>query len=210
MYLLENTLYIAEGIYLTLGLTLSALLLGICLGIVLAIGRHKHFLYFPIVLFISIMRGTPLILQLSFFYFVLPQILGKPISIFFAGFLSLGLNSSAYIAEILRSGIESLPKGQFEVSKALSIPEYYMWKDIILPQVFKNVFPTLVSEAITIVKETALISVLGGLDIMRRSQLIAAREFTYFIPLVIAGLCYYILVIGIEFLGTYYEKRWNA
>lgn len=123
------------------------------------------------------------------------------LSIITAGILTFGLNSSAYVAEILRSGIESLPKGQCEAARTLEIPGFYMWKDIILPQVIKNILPAMVSEVITLLKETALITTIGGVDIMRTAQILAAEKFTYFMPLCIAGVYYYSLVLLVEYLG---------
>jgi polar amino acid transport system permease protein len=120
--------------------------------------------------------------------------------------MAFGLNSSAYIAEILRAGIENIPKGQFEAAQTLEIPCYYMWKDIILPQVIKNILPAMVSEVIALLKETALIATIGGMDIMRSAQTIAAEQFTYFIPLCIAGAYYYALVLIIEYVGKIAEK----
>ena len=123
------------------------------------------------------------------------------------GILTFGLNSSAYVAEILRAGIENIPKGQFEAAKSLKIPNFYLWKDIILPQVIKNILPAMTSEVITLLKETSLISTIGGMDIMRKSQTIAAEHLTYFMPLCIAGVYYYLLVMLVEYIGRKVEKR---
>jgi polar amino acid transport system permease protein len=182
------------------------MLIGMFLGTILAVLRYKGFTRALINRFISVMRGTPLILQLSFVYFALPTLIGFKANILVAGILTFGLNSSAYIAEILRSGIENLPKGQFEAAKTLQIPNFYLWKDIILPQVIKNILPALVNEMIALLKETALISTIGGMDLMRKAQSLAAEQFTYFLPLCIAGCYYYGLVILIEQLGKKIEQ----
>lgn len=200
-------LFIGEGLFLTLVLTLSSLFLGLTIGTIFAILRYKGRLIFWISAFISLFRGTPLLLQLSFFYFAAPSVLGIKLSILTAGIITFGLNSAAYIAEILRAGIESLPQGQFEAAKTLRIPIFPMWKDIILPQVLKNVFPALVNEFITLLKETALISTLGGMDLMRRAQLIAAEQFTYFFPICVAGIYYYLLILLIEYAGRQIERK---
>ena len=124
---------------LTLKLLAGSLFIGLLLGITLAIVRHKRISKGIINRFISIMRGTPVILQLSFIYFSLPGLIGIRPDILVAGVLTFGLNSSAYIAEIIRAGIQNLPKGQFEAASTLQIPGFYLWKDIILPQVIKNI-----------------------------------------------------------------------
>lgn len=206
MMLLDNILFIGKGIALTMELMVGGMLMGLLLGATLAICKYKKWLVTLISRYISIARGTPLILQLSFFYFAIPNLFNLKISILSAGIITLGLNSSAYIAEILRAGIESLPKGQFEAAQTLQIPAWPMWKDIILPQVIKNVFPALVNEMITLLKETALISTVGGMDLMRRAQSIAAEQFTYFAPICIAGIYYYVLILFIEYMSKKIEN----
>lgn len=211
MTLLANALFIGKGLVLTIELMVGGILMGLILGTVLAIAKYHQKFIGLINRYISIARGTPLILQLSFFYFAIPNALNIKLSILSAGIITLGLNSSAYIAEILRAGIESLPKGQFEAAQTLQIPVWPMWKDIIFPQVIKNVFPALVNELITLLKETALISMLGGMDLMRRAQSIAAEQYTYFAPICIAGLYYYTLILFIEYMGKKIEQGgWHA
>ncbi len=203
----SNMLFIATGIWFTLQLLFGGIFIGIVLGTAFAVLRYNNIATVVINRIISVLRGTPLILQLSLIYFSMPNLIGVKLTIVSAGIITFGLNSSAYIAEILRSGIESLPKGQFEAAKTLQIPNFYMWKDIILPQVIRNILPSMVSEVITLLKETALISTIGGMDIMRRSQAVAAEQFTYFLPLCIAGLYYYSLVLLIEYIGNKYAKN---
>ncbi|KTC87284.1 MULTISPECIES: amino acid ABC transporter permease [Legionella] len=202
----QNLLFIGQGTVLTLELMAGGMLIGMLLGTILAVLRYNGFAQGLINRFISVMRGTPLILQLSFVYFALPALIGLKANILVAGILTFGLNSSAYIAEILRSGIDNLPKGQFEAAKTLHIPSFYLWKDIILPQVIKNILPALMNEMIALLKETALISTIGGMDLMRKAQSVAAEQFTYFLPLCIAGCYYYGLVLLIEQLGKKIEQ----
>ena len=205
--LMQNLFFVGNGIILTLELLSGALLIGIILGTFWAICRYQSIAVSFINRLISIMRGTPLILQLSFIYFSAPALIGVRPSILIAGIVAFGLNSSAYFAEILRSGIESLPKGQFEASMTLQILKWFMWKDIILPQVLKNTFPAMVNEMVALLKETALISTIGGMDLMRSAQSLAAEQFTYFMPLCIAGAYYYGLVLLIETVGKKIENR---
>ncbi|KTC90104.1 amino acid ABC transporter permease [Fluoribacter dumoffii] len=203
----QNILYIGEGTLVTLILLLGGLCIGTLLGTVLALLRYQGIMKPLINSFISVMRGTPVILQLSFIYFAVPALIGMKANILMAGLLTFGLNSSAYIAEILRSGIENLPKGQFEAAKTLQIPSFYLWKDIVLPQVVKNIFPAFINEMIALLKETALIATIGGMDLMRRAQSVAAEQFTYFVPLCIAGCFYYGMVLLIELMGKKIEER---
>ncbi len=204
--LIKDILFIGDGIYLTLKLLIGGLFIGISLGMILSILQHNKISHFFIARYISLIRGTPLILQLSLIYFTTPNIMGIKLNVLTAGIIAFGINSSAYIAEILRAGIESIPKGQFEAATTLGIPQYPMWKDIILPQVMRNIFPSLINEVIALLKETALIGTISGMDIMRLAQTLGAEQFTYFTPLCIAALYYYMLVLIIEYIGNYIEK----
>ena len=207
--LLNNIVFIGGGIVLTLELMIGGIIIGLILGAILAIMRYSGLGVKTANCFISIIRGTPLLLQLSLFYFTLPNLFGLKLNLLTVGIITFGINSSAYVAEILRSGIESLPKGQFEAAQTLQIPRWPMWKDIIFPQVIRNILPALVNEFIALLKETAIISTLGGMDLMRRAQSIAAEQFTYFVPICIAGIYYYTLILFIEYIGRKIEKRVN-
>ncbi|MDR1907023.1 MAG: amino acid ABC transporter permease [Puniceicoccales bacterium] len=205
--IISNFLSIGSGIGLTLKLTFGGVFVGIVGGTLLSVLRHSGMGKPIINVIISVLRGTPLLLQLSFIYFITPDIMGFRLDLLSAGVLAFGINSSAYVAEIVRAGIESLPKGQFEAAQTLEIPRFYMWKDIILPQVMANIFPAMVNEVIALLKETALIAMIGGMDIMRRAQTVAVEQYEYFMPLCIAGVYYYGLVVLIGFAGKKIEKR---
>jgi polar amino acid transport system permease protein len=200
-------LFIGQGVGITIQLLVGGLFIGLALGGVLAILRYKCIGKWFVVSYVSVFRGTPLLLQVSFIYFTLPIVSKIRLGAVPAGIIAIGLNSAAYVAEIFRSGIENLPRGQFEAAKTLGIPPFYTWKDIILPQVLRNIFPAIVGEIIALLKETTLISVIGGADIMRRSQMIAAEHFMYFAPLCMAGVYYYVLVRLIEVLAKKMEKK---
>lgn len=202
-----DVLFIVKGGMLTFELALGGLFLGLVMGLFFAIMHYNGFLVFVINAFVSVVRGTPLILQLSFFYFVVPTMLNIRLDFLTVGILSFGLNSSAYVTEIFRAGIGSIDKGQFEAADSLRIPTLHKWCGVILPQVLKNIFPALVNEIISLLKETAIISVIGGMDIMRRAQVLAASQFTYFMPLTVAAVCYYCLIIIIEYIAKKIESK---
>ncbi len=207
MNLLEKFLYVGQGLFFTVQLLILSLIIAGFLGFILSFLRFTGRWRLLIRIFISVIRGTPLILQLGIVFYAIPRLTGWQMDFLSAGLIAFGLNSSAYMAEIFRSGLESLPKGQFEAAKTLGIPPFYMWRDIIIPQIIRRVCPALTSEMITLLKETALISSIGGIDVMRRAQLLGASEFTYFLPLCIAALYYYVLILGIEWGGKLLEKR---
>ena len=134
----SQAVFIAKGISTTLILLIMSTMIGISMGILIAIAYHKKHAKLFIRGYISILRGTPVILQLALIYFTLPTLVSININSTSAGIICFGLNSSAYMAEILRGGIESIPKGQFEAAKALGIPDRELWQSIILPQVAIN------------------------------------------------------------------------
>jgi His/Glu/Gln/Arg/opine family amino acid ABC transporter permease subunit len=194
---------------MTLKFTLFSSIGGLFLGLFLALlklSRCKS-AQAGAVFYTSVFRGTPLLLQLSIIYFGTPGLLDYKISPMVAGVIAFSLNSAAYVSEIIRSGIQAIDRGQFEAAKALGVPSYLMMKDIILPQAVRNTLPSLVNETISLLKETALISTLGEEDIMRRAQLIAAETYTYFGPLMMAAVCYYVLVLILSALAKMLEKK---
>lgn len=207
MELLEQILFIGQGVVLTLKIMAGSLVLSLCLSMVVSVLRYTGKGTFFWNRVVSLLRGAPPLLFLTFWYFSFPALFGVHISILFAGVLAFGLQSFAYVAEIMRAGIESIPKGQFEAAQTLHIPKFYLWKDVILPQVVRNLLPALVGENIGLLKETAMIATIGGMDIMRHTQVLAAEQYTYLVPICIAGGYYYSLILIIECLVTWCERK---
>jgi polar amino acid transport system permease protein len=200
---------VAKGIPITLEYTFLSALGGTMLGLVLALLKISHWTIgrnFAI-FYTSIFRGTPMLVQLSIIYFGAPSLISYKISPLMAGVIAFSLNSGAYVSEIIRAGIQAIDRGQFEAAKSLGVPYLLMMKDIVLPQAIRNILPALVNEVINLLKETALISTLGEEDIMRRAQLIAAETYTYFEPLLMAAVCYYLLVMALSSVVKVLEKR---
>ena len=201
--------FILEGIKVTLSFSIISFFFGFLLGLVLTfakISKFKSLRTFAIV-YTSIFRGTPLILQLSLIYFALPQIISLDLSPFQAGVLTFSLNSAAYVSEILKAGIESVDRGQKEASMVLGVSYFDMMKDIIYPQAFRKVLPALVNETIDLLKESAIVSTIGEADLLRRATIVSAEKYTYLEPLLIAGACYYFMVIILTFFARRLEKR---
>jgi arginine/lysine/histidine transport system permease protein len=201
--------YIFEGIIVTLKIVIIAGILGFILGIILSlfkISSIKVLGWFADV-YTSIFRGTPLVLQLMLIYYGSPQLIGYQIEPYTAAILSFALNSAAYISEIIRAGILAIDKGQQEAAMALGVPYRKMMWDIILPQALKNILPALMNEFITLTKESAIVTTIGVMDIMRRSYQVGAEKYSFFEPLLIAGLIYYLMVITLTFLGKAVERR---
>jgi His/Glu/Gln/Arg/opine family amino acid ABC transporter permease subunit len=205
----DSIIYIIEGIGVTLQYTLISIVLGLIIGVAVSLCKLssiKALRWFGI-FYVSIFRGTPLLVQLSIIYFSTPVITNYNISVFEAGIIAFSLNSAAYITEIIRSGIEAVDRGQFEAAKALGLPYRLIMKDIILPQALRNILPALANEVVNLLKETAIISVLGGTDIMRRANIVSAEHYIYFAPLITAALCYYVMVVAFSAFAKYLEYR---
>ncbi len=201
--------YILYGIWVTLQFVAVSLVLGFLWGTVLSlfkIGKITVLRWFADA-YTSVFRGTPLILQMLLIYYAVPQLTGIDIGAFSAGVLTFALNSAAYISEIIRAGINAVDKGQKEAAMALGVPYRTMMLKIILPQAFKNILPALMNEFITLTKESAIVSVIGALDIMRRAQIVGASNYRFFEPLLLAGLVYYLLVMMLTLAGRVMERR---
>jgi polar amino acid transport system permease protein len=206
----SNSIYfIASGAFITLKYSILSVLFGMILGIVVALMRvtQNCFLRGIAELYVSIIRGTPLLVQLSVFYLAMPSIIGADISVFAAGIAAFSINSGAYLSVHIYAGIKGVDRGQVEAAKALGIPYYRMMRDIILPQAFVKILPSLVNEMINMVKESSIIAIFGEMDLMRRAQVIAAEQYQYMIPLLVAGLCYYIIVTLLSFLAGKIEEK---
>jgi arginine/lysine/histidine transport system permease protein len=201
--------YILQGLGITVQIVLAAALLGFTLGIILTlfkIGKFQVLRWFADA-YTSIFRGTPMVLQLLIIYYGLPQIIGFEITAYPAAVIAFGMNSAAYISEIIRAGILAVDRGQSEASLALGIPYRPMMKDIILPQAMKNILPALMNEFITLTKESAVVTVIGAMDVMRRAYIVGGQTYRYFEPLLIAGVIYYLLVMVLTILGKAIERR---
>ncbi len=203
--------FILKGIYITLKIVLVAGILGFILGVLLSllkISSIKPLGWFADV-YTSIFRGTPLVLQLMLIYYGSPQIFGTQIEPYLAAILAFSLNSAAYISEIIRAGILAVDKGQKEAASALGVPYMSVMKDIILPQAMKNILPALMNEFISLTKESAIVTVIGVTDIMRRSYMVGSDLYSFFEPLLFAGLVYYIMVMILTVAGKLVERRMN-
>ena len=201
--------YILEGVQVTLAYTAVSLSLGFVWGMLLALCKVSHitFLKWFSGFYTSVFRGTPLLLQLTLIYYATPQLTGYTISIWEAGILTFTLNSGAYVSEHIRAGINAVDKGQMEAALSLGLSYSLLMKDIILPQAIRNSLPSLVNEAIDLVKESTLISVIGGADILRRANIVASEKYLYFEPLIVAGFLYYVLIMILTLGARLLEKK---
>ncbi|MDG1436529.1 MAG: amino acid ABC transporter permease [Rickettsiaceae bacterium] len=201
--------FIVQGVFVTLKYSVAAVCFGLIIATFLAFCKVvdvKALRLFAHA-YTSIFRGTPVLIQLIIVYYGLPGLIGIKLSVFSAGVLAFSLNSGAYVSEIIRSGINSVDKGQIEAAKALGVPPILRMKDIILPQALRSILPALVNELINLVKESAIISVIGEMDLMRRAQVVSAETYTFFTPMLTAAATYYIMVLVISSFAMSLENR---
>ena len=196
---------------LTIQYAISSILAGLCLSLMLTLMIYSgnKLLFYIARSYVSIIRGTPLLLQMSLVYFGLSKFTGINLSVFFACVIAMSLNSAAYLTEIIRSGVRSIDAGQFEACKSLNIPKYLAIKDIYIPQVVHNIFPALINEFIALIKESSMASVLGGYEIMKNTNIVIAEYYSYFTPLIVAGISYYIMTFTLEMFAHWWEKRYK-
>ncbi|EJT6158609.1 amino acid ABC transporter permease [Clostridium perfringens] len=200
---------IIEGLKNTLGVFILTLLLSIPLGIIVAILRLSNIkiVNFISSLYVLVMRGTPLLLQLIFIFFGLP-IIGISIDRFPAAIIAFTLNYAAYFGEIFRSGIKDIDKGQFEASKILGLSKWFTFKKIILPQSFKKTFPSIANEVITLVKDTSLVYVVGIGELLRAGKIASNRDASL-LPLFLIGIIYLLLIGILTKIFNRLEKKYS-
>jgi len=208
-YFLRVSQNISDGLGVTLGLFCLTILLSIPLGLIISLGAVGSFkpLGAVVKFYIWLLRGTPLLLQLLFVYFGLPKF-GFNIENFPAAVIAFVLNYAAYFAEIFRAGIQSIDKGQFEAAKALGLSNAQTMTKVIIPQTVSRVLPPVGNEAITLVKDTSLVSIIALSDIMHQTRVIVMREASV-AAFIVAAIFYLIMTFVLTKLFSYLEKRFS-
>ncbi|MCT3391430.1 amino acid ABC transporter permease [Lentilactobacillus hilgardii] len=201
--------FFVYGLYITVALAIISIVLGTILGVILAMMKRSRFKLVSIIAkaYIGFIRDTPLLVQIYIVYIGLPMLLGFDVPDFTTGIVALTLYSAAYIAEIIRSGIESLPIGQFEAASSLAMSRWRMMKDIILPQAIKNILPALGNQFIGNVKDSSLVSVLGINDLMYQAQTVRGSTALGIQPILVASVIYLVLTWLLNCILALYERR---
>lgn len=204
--------YLVKGLGTTLLITFAALILGMILGFLVAMVRATHdktgkmnILNAICKVYLTIIRGTPVVVQLMIIYFVI--FASVPISKTFVAILAFGLNSGAYVAEIVRSGIMSIDPGQFEAGASLGMNYRKTMLFIILPQAFKNVLPALANEFIVLLKETSVAGYIAVEDLTKGGDIIRSQTYEAFLPLIAVAVIYLIMVMILSRFVTVLERR---
>jgi len=206
--------YIFEGLKNTLIIAIGAVVLGTILGSLFAITRNIHddsgklkILNYIAKLYVTVIRGTPSILQLMIIYYVIFKT--SNINIVLVGILAFGINSGAYVAEIIRAGINSVSRGEKEAGFALGLNYSQVMFKIVIPNAIKNILPALGNEFITLVKETAVGAYIGIVELTKASDIIASRTYDYFFPLIIIAIIYLFITLVLSKLINIMEVKLN-
>lgn len=206
-FLLKYYPFYIEGIKITLLLALLTIIFGTLLGLVICIFKISKYKILRAIasIYIEIIRGTPLLVQLIIIHY------GFRINIteITSATVALSINSAAYIAEIIRAGIISVNKGQMEASRSLGMNHFQSMKLIIIPQAVKNILPALANEFVVLIKESAIVSYIGLADIMYKANQIRSLTYLTLEPLLIAALIYFVITFTISKFIHYFERKLN-
>ena len=204
--------YILEGLKSTIIMAFFATIIGTILGILIAVVEDNYeknkklpILNFLCKTYVSIIRGTPALLQLMIIYYVIFK--SVEVNGIIIGIIAFGLNSAAYVSEIIKSGINSIGKGQMEASRSLGFNYSKSMIYVIMPQAIKNILPALGNEFITLLKETSVAGYIGIMDLTKSSDIIASRTYEYFVPLIIVAIIYLIMTLGLSKLVKLMERK---
>ncbi|WP_066319557.1 ectoine/hydroxyectoine ABC transporter permease subunit EhuD [Bacillus sp. FJAT-29814] len=201
---------ILSAIWLVIAITFGSFIVALILGLLLTFARRSSFkpLSLLVYAFIEFVRSTPPLVQLFFVYFALPAI-GISINKYAAGIVTLGIHYSTYVSEVYRSGIEAIPKGQWEAAKAMNFSKTQTWFRIILPQAIPPVIPMLGNYLIVLFKETPILMAIGVGEFLQKAQLLGSTHFKYLEPITIVGLLFLLLSYPSALLINKLEQKSN-
>ena len=217
----DRYMYIVNGVIFSIGITLFSAILGIVLGLLLAVMKLSHWYPFKRIkflenfnplskiayIYIDVIRGTPVVVQLMILANLIFVGALRETPILVIGGIAFGLNSGAYVAEIIRAGIEGLDKGQMEAGRSLGLSYFQTMKLIILPQALKNSLPALGNEFISLVKESSIVYFVGVADIMFTANTVKNATYQTFGPYLVAAAIYFIITSILSFLVKRLEKK---
>lgn len=208
----QNLPVLLKGLGVTLELWLLAGVLGTVLGLVLGLFRvfGKRWLSLPARLFVEIFRNTPVLIQLIWFYYAFPVLVGVQFSTFAAAALALTLYSAAYCTEIFRAGLQSIDHGQWEGAKALGMRQAVILQRVVLPQVLRNMLPALTNRMIELAKVTSLASILAVNELMYQGRLLSSTYYRPLEILTVVALLYFVLIWPGSYLAARLERRFRS
>ena len=196
-----------DGLGYTLMITALAVCLGVALGTVIGMLRmsRRPWLNWPARLYTDLIRGTPVLVQLFIINFIV--FASVQADKWLVAVIAFGLNSAAYVSEIIRAGIQSVNPGQMDAARSLGMPSGMAMREIILPQAFRNILPALGNEFVVLLKETSVVGFIGGMDLMRMGDIIRSKTYEAYVPLLSVAAIYLVLTLGISALLQRLERR---
>ena len=211
----ENLIFLLKGAGLSLAMAVLSLLIGLVLGTLGASAKISKNRILRCIgnVYVEIIRGTPMLLQILILFAVVPliymEITGERLvmNVFLIGVIARGINSGAYVTELIRSGINGVDKGQWEACETLGLTRGQTMKLVILPQAFKRIVPPLVSEFVTLIKDSSLVSTIGVVELLKSAQVLGGNYADLMSPLIIAGVMYLIMTLSIAYLARHLERR---
>ncbi|MDT9689212.1 ectoine/hydroxyectoine ABC transporter permease subunit EhuD [Streptomyces sp. P9(2023)] len=197
-----------DGVLVTLQVLVLGSLISFSLGLVWALGfrARSRFVRWPVHAVTEFVRTTPLLVQLFFLFFVLPE-WGVQFSALTTGTLAIGLHYSTYTAQVYRAGIDAVPVGQWEAAKALSLPRHRTWLTVILPQALRRITPALGNYVIAMLKDTPILAGIGVLELLQQTRLESAATFQYTEPLTVVGVAFVLIAYPASLLVRTLERR---
>lgn len=205
-----------RGLLTTVEIAVLGLIIGIVLGTIIALVKvMPKYKLAPKIggaicdVYVGFFRGTPMVVQLLVGYYVILPMCGVTFDAVIVAIVIFGLNSGAYVSEIMRAGIQSVDGGQLEAGRAVGLPYWQAMLKIVIPQSIKNILPTLGNEFIVLIKETSVVSFIAVTDLTKAFRSIGDANYEYIIPYIMLALVYLVLVLGITYLVKLMERRLN-
>ena len=205
---------VLDGLLVTVEIAVFGLLIGVVIGTLIAVVKvmPKNKLIIKILekicdCYVAFFRGTPMVVQLLLGYFVLMPAIGVSLDGIVVAIIIFGLNSGAYVSEIMRAGIQSVDQGQLEAGRAVGLPYSAAMMKIVIPQSVKNILPTLGNEFIVLIKETSIVSFIAVVDITKAFRSIGDANYEYIVPYLMLAAIYLVIVLGITYLIKLLERR---
>jgi His/Glu/Gln/Arg/opine family amino acid ABC transporter permease subunit len=202
-----------QGAIATIEIAFVSIVIGLCGGILIGVlncsKMRNPFSAFLFTSFVWIIRGTPLFVQVLIIYYAIPEVIGISLSPFMAGIIALGINSTAFISEIVRGGINAIPEGQWEAAYVIGLKPWQTLQGIILPQILRINLPSLTNELTALIKETSILMVIGVAELTKVSRDIVARELDPMTIYLAAAALYLAMTSSASWIAKYSQKRWH-
>ena len=193
----------------TLRLAIPAILLGFCVGLILGLARlaGRPWIHYPAAVYIELIRGVPLVMVIFWFWFLVPVLIGRPVPEYWVALTAFVIFEGAYIGEIIRAGIQSVPKGQVDAATASGLSYVQTMGSIILPQAIRNMIPSLVTQFIVLFKDTSLASIIGMMDLTKAAQTVSERELRPFEMYLFIAVVYWAFTYSMSRFSRWLEVR---